>query len=65
MLSRKHYKAIAEIIRTKYVDLAETVAGYIVKAILEIIAQDLANYFEADDPQFATAEFLAACGISG
>jgi DNA-binding MurR/RpiR family transcriptional regulator len=51
MLTKKDYKAIAEIIRS---------AGY-KWLYLKRISSDLADYFEQDNPAFDRAKFINAC----
>jgi hypothetical protein len=56
-LSRKHYNAVAEIIKKHMV--TPTDAYYI-----RPLAEDLADLFQADNPQhFDRRRFLAACGV--
>ena len=63
MLTRKHYKAIAEIIKTQR-DLATVFAGkqFAIQRISDIV-DGLADYFAQDNPRFDRARFLAACGL--
>lgn len=58
MLSRQHYKAIAEIIKGN--DTGERVST---RLVCLDIAEELANYFAQDNPRFDRQKFLAACGI--
>ncbi len=58
MFTRTHYKAIAEIVRhtatsvCKFENLFHTP-----------LANELADYFAADNPRFDRARFLTACGV--
>lgn len=54
MLSRKDYKAIAEIMKTES-------RGY--ETIPDRISEKLADYFAQDNPRFDRDRFLAACGL--
>ena len=56
MLSRKHYKAIAEIIRTNYAVSSEPV-----KFVLRDMTDQLCQYFESDNPRFDRQRFIDAC----
>ena len=51
-LSRKHYQAIADIIRTR---------GTSNKNQVENIKSDLAEYFQEDNPRFDKERFWKAC----
>ena len=53
MMSRKHYKAIAEILNDSCHD----------KASLQEVAENLSDYFVRDNPLFSTAKFMYACGL--
>lgn len=56
MLSKQHYKAIAEIIRC----VGSTYRGnYVYKWLAELFI----NYFTVDNPCFDRQKFLAACGL--
>lgn len=57
MLSRKHYKAIAEIIKDCYFNKTddETCIG------VQEVANSLADYFKGDNPCFDRETFLKAC----
>jgi len=59
MLSKKHYKAIAEIVKKNTPTKA---ARYILDIRIDT-AHDLADYFAADNERFDRAKFLAACGL--
>jgi hypothetical protein len=51
-LSRKHYQAIADIIRTR---------GTSNENQVENIKSDLAEYFQEDNPRFDKERFWKAC----
>ena len=61
MVAKKHHKAIAEIIKGRFIDLADNACGIAVRSNVEIIATDLANYFADDNPHFDRQKFLNAC----
>lgn len=64
MLSRKHYKAIAEIIKTQK-DLADIFAGKeFATQRIDDVATGLADHFAKDNPRFDRERFLAACGLT-
>lgn len=69
-LSRKHFEAVAEIIQTrKGTILRDPAAGFDEgfeagqTVMLEDIANDLANYFGGENPNFDVDRFLKASGI--
>ena len=57
-MSRKHYKAIAEIIST----LADKYQFDEGKNIIAEVALDLADMMQNDNPRFHRETFLDACG---
>ena len=64
MLSRKDYKAIAEIIKhefTRYDDTGEDDSEGKLTTIS--IAGQLAGYFTRDNPRFILNRFMKACGL--
>lgn len=66
-MTRKHYVAVATIIRARRNGSAldmyrgSTVAQ--VRSTLDDVARDLADVFAQDNPRFDRGRFLAACGI--
>lgn len=61
MLTKKHFKAIAEIIRTSR-DVIITYTSN--KPIAECdVAEHLADYFATQNPRFDRQKFLDACGL--
>jgi len=64
MLSKKHYKAIAEII-SQELDFATTIDGHCpnCKYRIKTLAENLADYFEEDNPRFDRQKFLRACEL--
>lgn len=58
MLNRKHYKAIAEIVKDE--KMREQAYG---AANLAVLASHLADYFAQDNPWFDRSRFLEACGL--
>ena len=61
MLTRKDYKAIADIINNERADFQEGEDGY---AVLNIISSQLSHYMAQDNPNFNRAKFLEACGVN-
>lgn len=60
MLTRPHYKAIAEIFRFN----RENIEGALNTMDLEeCIARDLVEYFAEDNPRFNRSQFMTACGL--
>ena len=55
MLTRKDYKAIAEIVKRQVEDESGDIAI--------LTAYDLADYFAQENPRFARGVFLEACGL--
>lgn len=63
MLSRKHYKAIAEIVKS-HTDVHDHPDLNCWEAIdTEPFIANLADYFAQDNPQFDRSRFLEACGL--
>lgn len=56
MFTRKHYRAIAKILKN-HDDFIERVNKY------TSLCNDLADYFASDNPRFDREKFLAACGV--
>ncbi len=59
-MTKKHFKAIAEIIKTNLKDAGDNEA--MLKGI-EYLANDLAEYFAQDNPKFDGIKFAEACGL--
>jgi hypothetical protein len=59
MLSKKHYEAIAKIIRNCYADII--IASDADVAMQEYISKKLADYFGQDNPKFDRDKFMYAC----
>lgn len=64
MFTRKHYKAVAEIIKKHYTsnsgaDGTTATEQYVCRNI----ASDLAYYFEQNNSRFDRNKFMAACGL--
>jgi len=64
MLSRKHYKAIAETIKEHYHGNNGPNGTTTEQYVICNIASDLAHYFATDNPQFNRQKFLDACGLN-
>jgi hypothetical protein len=61
MLTRKDYKAIANILNDQQADFNEGDDG---KALLNIVAHQLSHYMAQDNPRFNRSKFLEACGVN-
>ena len=57
--TRQHYKAIAEIIKTR----EDLPYGSVYRQATSDIANDLSDYFASDNKRFDRGRFLSACGI--
>ncbi len=62
MITRQHYKAIAEIIKETPVDI-DTDTTTTVERFRSEISRKLAVYFTNDNPRFDYEKFMAACGL--
>jgi len=62
MITRKHYKAIAEIIKYEYT-LYNNTDNAKIKLAIKYITLSLATYFALDNSQFNRQKFLDACGL--
>lgn len=60
-MTRKDYVMIAETLRQNRKDFNEGEDGLM---LLTILAHQLANGLEADNPRFDRARFLVACGVN-
>lgn len=59
MLTKKHFKAIAEVVnKVTEEDVFTTNDDF-----RQTISQELANYFVTQNPQFDRQKFLDACGL--
>ena len=58
MMTRKHYEAIAGIVRAYW--LAKSGSG----ASMDYLITGLARYFQTDNPNFNETRFYRACGLS-
>lgn len=61
MLARKHYIAIAKIIKGEHLQQALNVNPQRTHDALKAVTSDLADYFESDNPQFDRGKFEYAC----
>lgn len=59
MLSKKYYKALAEIISKRYVK-----AKLVDRIPLRLLTTDLIGFLEKDNPSFDRERFLDACGFT-
>lgn len=67
MISKKHYKQIAEVIRAEVRTQTQedTPATILVKhKALQAVAVALCDIFENDNPNFRRSTFLGACGMA-
>ena len=63
LMTRKHYEAIAACIKYRYqLEYPADKGGY-GKGTLHALADELADYFEQDNPKFQRARFLQGCGV--
>ena len=65
-MTRKDYKAIAEVIRQNTEELdSGAERGMVVKTIQDVpkLAEDLASIMASDNPRFDRIRFLSACGL--
>lgn len=53
MMTRKHYKMVARLLRNPPLDSIERAE----------MAKDMATEFKRDNPRFDRARFLSACGV--
>ncbi len=60
MFVRKHYKAMAEIVKKQVPFFGKTHGSYFAS---KAIAEDMAAYFAEDNPRFDRTKFLLACGV--
>lgn len=58
-MTRKHYRAIAEVIR----QTADNSPTFMERARVREIAEGLASVLAADNPRFQRSRFLEACGV--
>ena len=59
-MTRKDYVILAEILKENRKDFIEGEDGF---SLLNILAHQIANGLEADNPRFDRARFLTACGV--
>lgn len=60
-MTRKDYVMIAEILRNNREDFIEGEDGF---HLIYVLAHQIANGLEADNPRFDRARFLVACGVN-
>lgn len=60
MMTRKDYKAIADILNDQQADFNEGDDGNL---LLKIVAHRLSSYMAQDNPNFNRSKFLEACGV--
>jgi len=57
MLKKKHYDAVGEVLKANLAKYPES------KAAITNVTQDLAEYFESENPMFQSDRFIAGCGV--
>jgi len=62
-MSRKHYRAVAEVIASAAVDAREVHPSETPIGVVEQIARELADVFKRDNSAFSYTTFYEACGI--
>lgn len=62
-LSRKYYQGIADVMLREHQVCAVAQDNTAIESIITIV-DDLANYFEKDNPRFDRDRFLEACGMT-
>jgi len=60
-MTKKDYELIAGVIAQNQAQFIQGEDGH---ALLKILAQQLANELESDNPRFNRLTFLKACGVS-
>lgn len=65
MLTRKHYHSIAEIFKQNLEEIKpiDSMLAQYGWACIACVAEELADYFEKDNPRFDRDRFLEACGV--
>jgi hypothetical protein len=58
-LSRKHFKAVADIM--KHADVLATLEGWSAEQVVSRIRSDLSCYFSEENPNFNSTKFYEAC----
>ena len=68
-LSRKHFEAVARILESNNAPVEDSTPGFIEgweagrEAMRRDVANDLADYFATENPNFDRQRFLKACGL--
>ena len=66
MPSKKHFEAIAKIVRDAKTDLKSAPNATVARdEVHAMIAEDLSEYFASQNPRFDRSRFLKACGLEG
>jgi hypothetical protein len=60
-MTRKDYVMLADILRNNREDFIEGEDGF---AVIGIMAHQIADGLQADNPRFDRARFLTACGVN-
>ena len=62
-MTRKHYVAIANILKKEYDDAMYRTENFSEPKLIQDVAENLADYFATDNGNFDRARFLEACGV--
>jgi hypothetical protein len=62
-MTKKHYTAIANVLKAEYDDAMYRTEDFSEPALIQEVAENLADYFATDNPKFNRERFLGACGI--
>jgi hypothetical protein len=65
MMTRKHFEAVAEIIKHNSVDISHDPTDHERGRDMQsfLISSDLADYFANENPNFDRARFMKACQL--
>lgn len=62
-MTKKHFEAIAAIIKAQYDSASKRRDGWEACQTIEHTADNLAEYFASQNPRFDELKFLQACGV--
>jgi len=63
MMSRKHFVAVAAILKEKTIETPAAGFDEGFASATEEIAGELATFFKSENPNFNRSKFLTACGL--
>ena len=65
MLTKKDFKAVAEIIKRQSTprESDDVIIAIMARNIGQVYASELADYFATQNPHFDRERFMAACGL--